>query len=369
MRQDYTVVSAFVGRDLAVSAAGETFVAGEFAGQIDFDPGPAKLVLGGPSLTDYGTFVVKLGVDGRLDWARDLPESTGVRLVLDNQGRAIIAGPLEALAFLQTGLPEFLPLAPPPDYPLLIGLDDDGHVASVRALDVPFDTIESLAQLRRPACGHRALFQPAHDWGLRLAVAELDPYFHFGPRQCLRRIGRPAGRPSTGAGRSPFSRQRYWRQQFGSSHLGKGADVRRTRCLSRPARGAFPVARLARRSLCKLHEGCHARRLRSDHRPQPVSGTEYLRDQLLAARVDPVNGAGRFLPAPLVVQWDTIAPELPGTPFVFLSSVRPIPLRPVQRCRVSAVSWATRSSSSTPMAASWRGRPSNRYPARVHFLG
>jgi hypothetical protein len=83
--------------DLAVSSAGNVFVAGSFRGIVDFDPSSkTNYVYGGPSVSGNG-FVLKLNTDGKFGWVSPfVGQSNGYSaaqsLALDSSGNVIVGG-------------------------------------------------------------------------------------------------------------------------------------------------------------------------------------------------------------------------------------------------------------------------------------
>lgn len=85
-----------ISADLAVDAAGNTFVAGRFQGTVDFDPNAGKRnVYSGPTSSSAG-FVLKLTSAGNFGWVAPFVVSNGSAaaqsITLDTGGNVIVGG-------------------------------------------------------------------------------------------------------------------------------------------------------------------------------------------------------------------------------------------------------------------------------------
>lgn len=80
-------------RALAQDAAGNLYVAGSFAGQVDFDPGAGQRTLGASGATDL--FLLKLTAAGELVWAKALGGATheqATAVAVDPAGYVYLGG-------------------------------------------------------------------------------------------------------------------------------------------------------------------------------------------------------------------------------------------------------------------------------------
>lgn len=93
--------------DAAVTPAGEVFVAGQFDGTVDFDPGAGTHLL--TSAGDSDAFVWKLDAAGNFAWVRQFGSAandTGQRLTLGNDGHVYAVGTFrESIDFGDPGDP------------------------------------------------------------------------------------------------------------------------------------------------------------------------------------------------------------------------------------------------------------------------
>lgn len=98
------------GCDIAVDAAGNVFLASQFRGLMDFDPGPkSKLISSGPS---YSGFALKLTSAGALDWVAPFVGQSGSpttgssmaeSITLDGSGNVIVGGNYNGLVDFNPG--------------------------------------------------------------------------------------------------------------------------------------------------------------------------------------------------------------------------------------------------------------------------
>lgn len=91
--------SSDLGRTFALDAQGNLYVAGQFSGTVDFDPGPGQENLTSSGASDY--FILKLDADGAFIWARQLATgltSSLISLSVDASGNVFVGG-----TFSQTG--------------------------------------------------------------------------------------------------------------------------------------------------------------------------------------------------------------------------------------------------------------------------
>jgi hypothetical protein len=112
------------GRGISVDSAGDMFVAGNFNGTADFDPGPGTYEL--TSAGGYDFFVVKLTQNGALTIASAESQATDLMLAAESESirrrrvaaidRVLVA--LDAENARLTGWDDWLdeepPLSPPP---------------------------------------------------------------------------------------------------------------------------------------------------------------------------------------------------------------------------------------------------------------
>ena len=118
----------------ALDAAGNLYVAGEFAGNVDFDPGPGIVALQDDGGGD--AFVAKYGPAGDLAWARrfggaDAARATAVAVA---DGAVYVAGDFEGSADLHPGGPELLWTSAGSSDGFVVKLDDAGTYAWARSL-------------------------------------------------------------------------------------------------------------------------------------------------------------------------------------------------------------------------------------------
>mgnify|MGYP003633484514 CR=1 FL=1 len=116
--------------ELAVNLAGDIYLTGAFAGQVDFDPG-IDTVYKVPATTfrgpDHGEdiFILKLNPQGEYQWARQIGggyRDHGLALKLDSQENLIVGGTFQDTADFNTGGPNGIIIEPK-----LFGIIPVGH--------------------------------------------------------------------------------------------------------------------------------------------------------------------------------------------------------------------------------------------------
>ena len=137
-----------IGQAIATDPFGNVYITGDFAGAVDFDPGPDSYDLKPFDQNDI--YVLKLDPDGNLSWARQLIRSavsTGARAIaVDDNGNVYTAGFFQG-GSLNSGNCDSLLNCPGCYKPFLIKQDNKGNLVWRKSFGVSVypATINSIA--------------------------------------------------------------------------------------------------------------------------------------------------------------------------------------------------------------------------------
>ncbi len=130
------------GRGLAITETGEFYVTGQFAGEVDFDPGPNEAKL--QSTGDFDIFVTKLSSDGNFVWVKamgGISFDSGNNLTLDDAGNIYTIGIFHSvggdIVDFDPGPDIFNPRGAGSIDIFLSKLDKDGHFVWAGAIGGP----------------------------------------------------------------------------------------------------------------------------------------------------------------------------------------------------------------------------------------
>lgn len=142
--ETFSYVEAF---DLDVDQAGNVYVAGDFQGTVDFDPGPGVYELKAP--TGLGAFVLKLDPLGRFVWARawgDGARAAVEDIAVDDSGNVYTGGSFSETVDFDPGPARFLLVALPAASDAWVSkLDASGNFVWARSvMGAGYDRVESL---------------------------------------------------------------------------------------------------------------------------------------------------------------------------------------------------------------------------------
>ncbi len=92
------------GKDISVDSSGNVYTSGDFAGTVDFDPGPGTFDL--VSVGGYDVFVSKLDTSGNFVWAKAMGGTSGEQgrsIKVDTTGNAYTTGKFEGTVDFDPG--------------------------------------------------------------------------------------------------------------------------------------------------------------------------------------------------------------------------------------------------------------------------
>ncbi len=141
------------GRNLALDATGNLYLAGEFSGTVDFDSGPGEVILTATSNLGVTFFMQKLDANGGLVWTKDMALSPTSGMVVDPTGNIYRTGYFSESVDFDPGTGETILTATPSSgspFPLpdvyIQKLNTNGDLLWVRRIGGPgFDIGASIA--------------------------------------------------------------------------------------------------------------------------------------------------------------------------------------------------------------------------------